>query len=121
MSVKDPKEVFYNGVPGPIADWAVNNLRDQAQLTAFTPCGSPAWAEPFYNGRRAFARTSLDKAIPPFAQDAMLQASGVEWDVHTFAAGHAPFLSQTRQLSAWTKGQIHKFQAFRTRTDIATA
>ncbi|KAL8963663.1 MAG: hypothetical protein Q9193_000107 [Seirophora villosa] len=121
LGVSNPKDVFFNGVPVSLANEAVDKLRTQARPTAFTPCGSPAWAEPFYDGRRAFARTSLDNAIPSFAQDAMLQASGVQWDVHTFEAGHAPFLSQPRQLSAWTKHQMQRFKSGRARIDVATA
>ncbi|KAL8747120.1 MAG: hypothetical protein Q9190_000943 [Brigantiaea leucoxantha] len=110
MGVKDAKEVFYNDVPDAIAIQAVNNLRDQARSTAFTPCGAPAWSDLYYNGRRAFARLTLDNVIPVQGQDAMLQASGVRWDVQTFTTGHVPFLSQPRQLASWTNRQIIKFQ-----------
>ncbi|KAL8747697.1 MAG: hypothetical protein Q9190_000438 [Brigantiaea leucoxantha] len=47
MGVKNAREVFYNDVPDAIAIQAVNNLRDQARSTAFTPCGAPAWSDPF--------------------------------------------------------------------------
>ncbi|KAI4220482.1 MAG: hypothetical protein LQ349_008077 [Xanthoria aureola] len=98
MSVKNAKEIFYNDVPDAVAIQAANRLKDEARSTAFTPCGAPAWADPYYSGRRAYARSTLDNAIPVAAQDAMLQASGVRWDIQTFATGHASFLSQPRQL-----------------------
>ncbi|KAL8964686.1 MAG: hypothetical protein Q9183_004278 [Haloplaca sp. 2 TL-2023] len=121
MSVKNPKEVFYNDVPDTIATQAVHNLRDQARSTAFTPCGAPAWADPFFNGRRAYARTSLDNAIPVEAQDAMLRASRVAWNIQTFATGHAPFLSQPRQLRLWTDRQIAGFQTPNVERLVTTA
>ncbi|KAI4244337.1 MAG: hypothetical protein L6R40_003063 [Gallowayella cf. fulva] len=121
LSVKNPKEVFYNGVPDSLANRAVHDLRDQARNSAVTPCGPPAWSNPFYNGRRAFVRCTLDNAIPPFAQDAMLQNSGVQWEIQDFATGHAPFLSQPRRLAMWTDRTIEKFQAVRNEDTVATA
>lgn len=71
----------------------------------------PAWADAAYVGRRAFAFCSLDNAIPPAAQTALIQQSEVPRDVETFASGHAPVLSVPRELSAWTVQKISKFQA----------
>ncbi|KAL8836172.1 MAG: hypothetical protein Q9170_003025 [Blastenia crenularia] len=121
LSVKNAKKTFYNGVPDAVAVQAVKNLRDQARSTAFTPCGAPAWADAYYNGRRAIARTSLDNAVPVQAQDAMLRASGVGWDVQTFVTGHAPFLSQPRQLGWWTDRQVLRFLAAGEMVPVATA
>ncbi|KAL9042702.1 MAG: hypothetical protein Q9180_000404 [Flavoplaca navasiana] len=110
MSVVNAAHIFYNDVPPALAELAISNLRDQARSTAFTPCGAPAWADPFYANRLAYARTSLDNAIPVEAQDAMLQASGVRWEIQTFRTGHAPFLSQPRQLGLWTDRQVERFR-----------
>ncbi|KAL9583413.1 MAG: hypothetical protein Q9212_002720 [Teloschistes hypoglaucus] len=121
MGVTNAKEVFYNDVPDAVASPAIANLRDQARSTAFTPCGPPAWADDFYNGRRAYVHTTLDNAIPTFAQDAMLQGSGVQWDTHSFNTGHCPFLSQPKQLSMWTDRQIAKFKSVRVNGRVAVS
>ena len=51
----------------------------------------------------------------------MLQQSGVQWDIETFDSGHAPFLSQPKQLSAWTVSEISKFEAAESKNVVATS
>ncbi|KAL8765573.1 MAG: hypothetical protein Q9209_007404 [Squamulea sp. 1 TL-2023] len=121
MSVRNAKAVFYNGVPDLLANQAVDNLRDQARRSANTPCGLPAWSNPYYNGRRAYVRCTFDNAIPLAAQNAMLQNSRVPWEVQDSATGHAPFLSRPRELAAWTDYQIAKFYNVRSVDNITTA
>ena len=108
--MRNPKEIFYNDVPVSVAKWAIQNLGDEARAAAFTPSGPPAWNDIYYNGRRAYAKSSKDNALPLWAQQAMLTASGVEWDVEVFATGHVAFLSQPKLLSKWTDQQVQKFQ-----------
>ncbi|KAL8732135.1 MAG: hypothetical protein Q9181_004050 [Wetmoreana brouardii] len=111
LGVRNAKEVFYNGVPDALADFAVRHLKLQARASAETLCGPPAWADAAYNGRRAFVLCTLDNAIPLAAQEAMIQQSGVQWDLVSFKTGHAPFLSQPKELSTWTIAEISKFNA----------
>lgn len=110
LGVRDAKDNFFNGVPEGLINTAVSELKDQARQSAVTECGPPAWSDKVYDGRRAYAFCELDKAIPPFAQDAMIKGSAVPWDVQNFETGHAPFLSQYKSLSAWTISEISKFQ-----------
>ncbi|KAL8910869.1 MAG: hypothetical protein Q9171_003868 [Xanthocarpia ochracea] len=110
MSVVNPAHIFYSDVPRALAALAISNLRDQARSTAFTHCGAPAWADSLYANRLAYPRTSMDNAIAVEAQDAMLQASGVRWEIQTFLTGHAPFLSQPRQLGFWTDRRVERFR-----------
>lgn len=111
LGVQNAKEVFFNDVPQKLANLAVKNLRLQSRHSAETPCGAPAWSDTFYDGRRAYVLCTQDLAIPPAAQESMMQQSGVKWDVVPFNAGHAPFLSQPEQLSSWTVNEISKFAA----------
>ncbi|KAG6999258.1 hypothetical protein G7Y79_00036g072140 [Physcia stellaris] len=75
LGVRNGNEMFYNDVTGPLADFAVAELRNQSRRTAETPCGPPAWSDWVYDARRAFVHCTLDNAIPLAAQDAMLQQS----------------------------------------------
>ncbi|KAL8864803.1 MAG: hypothetical protein Q9174_007213 [Haloplaca sp. 1 TL-2023] len=109
-SVRNPKEIFYNDVPVSVAKWAIQNLGDEARAAAFTPSGPPAWNDIYYNGRRAYAKSNKDNALPLWAQQAMLTTSGVDWDVEVFATGHMAFLSQPKLLSQWTDRQVKRFQ-----------
>jgi hypothetical protein len=70
-----------------------------SQNALSTPAGPPGWADPGFTGRLAYIRAGLDQCIPPFAQDGMIAATGVTWDVRHFETGHSPFLSQPVSLS----------------------
>lgn len=109
MGVSNAAENFFNGVPKPLSSIAVGELRNQSRYSAITPCGPPAWSDAVYDGRRAYVLTTLDKAIPPVAQEFMLQQSEAHWDVIPFDTGHAPFMSQPKHLSTWTIAEIAKF------------
>jgi hypothetical protein len=75
---------------------AVLDLKPVSQAALSTPAGSPGWADPAFNGRRAYMRTDNDQCIPVFAQDGMMAATGVTWDVHPFHTSHSPFLSEPK-------------------------
>ena len=38
--------------------------------------------------------TKEDQALPPFAQDMFVNASGVTWNILKLDTGHSPFLSE---------------------------
>lgn len=60
----------------------------------------PAWADEAFDGRRAYIRTSLDRCIPSFAQDAMIKATRVDFSVRDFQTSHSPFLNQPWHLAS---------------------
>lgn len=63
-------------------------------LAAFeTPSGPPAWAEPAFDGRRAYLRTINDQCNPQFLQDMWLQKSAVKWETVDLQTSHCPFIS----------------------------
>ncbi len=70
-------------------------------LNAFeTPAGAPAWAEPIFQGRRAYIRTIDDQCNPLFLQEAWLKKSGVEWEILDLKSSHCPFITQTETVAA---------------------
>jgi hypothetical protein len=98
-------EVLYNDLPPELAPELDRAMRPHALLAFETKPTAPAWADPGFDGRRAYVRTLDDCCNPSALQDAWLQKSGVKWDVVDFKTGHMPFVSQPRQLSY----QIVKF------------
>ncbi|KAF2653858.1 prolyl aminopeptidase-like protein [Lophiostoma macrostomum CBS 122681] len=63
-------------------------------LSAFeTPSSTPAWAEPEFDGRRAFIRTIDDQTNPLFLQDMWLDKSRVRWETVDMKTSHCPFIS----------------------------
>lgn len=65
----------------------------------FGKATAPAWADPYFNGRRAYIRTLDDHCNPTFVQDLWLQKTQVKWDVVDFNSGHMPFVSQPEALA----------------------
>lgn len=103
--------MFYNDVPENIVKDAISYLKPVSQTALSTPAGPPGWADSGFNGRIAYIRTAQDKTIPAFAQDGMMAASGVTWDVHEFETSHSPFLSQPEQLSKTIISLAEKWKA----------
>lgn len=112
---------FTSDVPELLSDLAVAELKNQSRYSAETPCGPPAWSDAVFDGRRAYAHTTLDNAIPPAGQEFMIQQSGVQWDVEEFDTGHAPFLSQPQRFSAWTINEISMFELAGSSKGVATS
>lgn len=111
LGVSDAKDIFYGDVATPIADLAIAEIKNQSRASLFSASGSPAWQDAVFNNRRAYAHTLLDNGIPPFAQNLMLQASGVQWDIQNFNTSHSPFLSQPKELSQFMVTEMEKFSS----------
>ena len=101
--------MFYNQVPSPLDRFAVGQIRNQSRNSLSTPSGPPAWADPYYNGRRSYFHTLDDHTIPAVAQEAMLNGSGVPWSIKSLSSDHAPFLSHPKELSKWMISQSKAF------------
>lgn len=100
MNVSDPVSIFYADVAEPVASEACAELLPHAWSAFTTPGPPPAWADAAYSGRRAYIRCANDRAIPVFAQDLMVEGSGVAWVVKKFDCSHSPFLCQPAELAA---------------------
>ncbi|MCJ1311313.1 hypothetical protein MMC25_004984 [Agyrium rufum] len=99
IKANTPESVFYADVPEALHTKVISTLRDQSQQSFTAGAGPVYYADPSYNGRRAYIRTADDQAIPAFGQDAMVQASGVEWITKKFDTSHSPFLSKPKELA----------------------
>ncbi|MCJ1311311.1 hypothetical protein MMC25_004982 [Agyrium rufum] len=95
-----PKQIFYADVPPPLDQWAINALKLQSKDSFDTPSGPPAWAEPAFDGRRAYIHCLQDQAIVIQGQDAFVAASGVKWTVTSLNSSHTAFLSEPIKLTA---------------------
>ncbi|KAL8879296.1 MAG: hypothetical protein Q9198_003064 [Flavoplaca austrocitrina] len=84
-------------------------LVPQALLALESPAPPPAWAETAYEGKRAYLKCALDRALPPFIQDKFVKDSGVSWDMRDVDAGHEPHLSQLEKVCEMILGFVEAF------------
>lgn len=99
LNVSDPAAVFYEDVSEPLTAESCASLLPHSMTALMSPSPPSAWADPEYAGRRAYIRCAQDRAIPAFAQDLMVQHSGVEWVVKELDGSHSPFLSRPAELA----------------------
>jgi hypothetical protein len=59
----------------------------------------PAWSDAVYDGKRAYICCTADDCISPVAQKAMVEHSGVGWDVRELKSGHSPQLSMPEKVA----------------------
>jgi len=78
LTVDDPIAVFYADVPQPLASETAAHLLPHSEHALQSPSPPPGWVDSVYNGCRAYLRTAQDVAIPVYAQDLLLNGSGVE-------------------------------------------
>ncbi|KAI4195231.1 MAG: hypothetical protein LQ350_007312 [Teloschistes chrysophthalmus] len=111
VSVIDPKATFYADVMEPLATEAVSELCPQSLLSMHTPSGDVFYGIDAYNKRRTYLHCNKDQALPPFAQDALVAESGVEWDVQKIDTSHSPFFSEPKQLADIVVSHVKAFIA----------
>ncbi|CAO1604438.1 hypothetical protein XANCAGTX0491_007995 [Xanthoria calcicola] len=111
IGVVDPKTTFYADVMEPLATKAADRILPHSLLSFNTALSQTFFGIPAYNGRRTYLYTNHDQALPPFAQDAFVAASGVEWDVQNLETSHSPFLSEPKQLAAIVVAKVQAFLA----------
>ncbi|KAL8639262.1 MAG: hypothetical protein Q9226_008888, partial [Calogaya cf. arnoldii] len=111
VGVIDPKTTFYADVPEPLATNATDQVLPQSLLVFNTALSETFYGISAYNDRRTYLHTTQDQTLPPFAQDAIVAASGVEWNVQKLDTSHSPFLSQPKQLAAIVVANIKAFIA----------
>ncbi|KAI4104262.1 MAG: hypothetical protein LQ339_003881 [Xanthoria mediterranea] len=111
IGVVDPKTTFYADVMEPLATKAADRILPHSLLSFKTALSQTFYGIPAYNGRRTYLHTNRDQALPPFAQEAFVAASGVEWDVQNLETSHSPFLSESKQLAAIVVAKVQAFVA----------
>ncbi|KAL8775133.1 MAG: hypothetical protein Q9209_000612 [Squamulea sp. 1 TL-2023] len=104
-------ETFFNDIDKDTAARLAATLVPHAMLAFDSQASPPAWAEPAYEGRRAFVRCLQDQALPTFIQDMFVQKSGVGWHVKDIDAGHSAYVSRLKEVSEAITGFAEKFEA----------
>ena len=74
-------------------------MQPHAMLAFASPAPAPAWAEPAFEGRRAYIRTEQDACLPAMLQDSWIETSGVEWAVKNVNAAHTAFVSKADEVA----------------------
>lgn len=110
MNVINPKDTFYADVLEPLATEASNQIYGQSLLSFNSPSVDVSYGDKAYEHRRVYLHTTQDQALPPFAQDAFVAGSGVEWKVQKLDTSHSPFLSQPADLAQVVKFNVQAFQ-----------
>ncbi|KAL9626470.1 MAG: hypothetical protein Q9204_007275 [Flavoplaca sp. TL-2023a] len=111
MCIASPAiETFFHDVDEHTASRLATALVPQAMLALESPAPPQAWAETAYEGRRAYLKCLLDRALPPFIQDKFVKDSGVTWDVRDVDAGHEPHLSQLEKVYEMIVTFVEAFQ-----------
>ncbi|KAF4621943.1 hypothetical protein G7Y89_g14403 [Cudoniella acicularis] len=107
---ENPAELFYPDLPPSSQKQYTDLLQPHAYNAFHTQCLPPAWAEDDFKGRRAYIKCMADIAVPPVAQQAMLDSTGVEWIVREIEAAHSPFASKPEELARLIVGLRDEFE-----------
>ncbi|KAI5302198.1 hypothetical protein KEM56_000929 [Ascosphaera pollenicola] len=110
VTCRTPIETFYNDVPKELAEATVKTIQPHSQVALASPSPPSAWSDEAYNGRRAYILAQDDQTIPYFAQELMLEYSGVDWETRTMDTGHCPFLSKPQETAEVMEDLISGFQ-----------
>ncbi|KAL9012996.1 MAG: hypothetical protein Q9173_002279 [Seirophora scorigena] len=108
--ISTPIETLFNDVDHDTASRLSASLLPHAILAFESPAPKQAWAEPAYEGKRAFLRCTRDTALPVAVQDMFVQRSGLEWDVKDVDAGHEAHISRLADVCEATVGFATTFE-----------
>ena len=89
--------VFHNDLTANEAQKWARELVPQASTVYMETVGYAGWADPEYQGKIAYVRTTKDMALPPVHQEAILRETGIKCVQKTLESGHNPFLSMPRE------------------------
>ena len=108
----DPAEVFSADAAPAVAQAYVSQILPHALLAFKSPAPRPAWSDPGFDGRLAYLSCTEDRAIPKFAQEAMMQGTGKKWVVKELEGSHsAPFLIKISDAVQALEGFVRIFEA----------
>lgn len=109
---EDPINIFSADVTPAVAQAYVSQILPHALLAFKSPARKPAWSDAGFDGRLAYLVCTEDRAIPQFAQHAMMQGIGKSWIVQELEGSHsAPFLSKIREAVEALEGFVRSFDA----------
>ncbi|KAH8705407.1 Alpha/beta hydrolase fold-1 [Talaromyces proteolyticus] len=111
LDVDNPAQVFFIDAPVDKASWAVSELGLQSLESVSSPCPPTAWDSSAFDGRRGYIYSRRDEVIQLFAQEMMINLSGVEWNIKEMDTGHSPHLSNSQELAEHIEDIISSFEA----------
>ncbi|KZL69897.1 alpha/beta-hydrolase [Colletotrichum tofieldiae] len=85
-----PEKIFYNDLDEKAAKEAVSGLKHHSYQTFSSKLTYAAWKDVPVT----YIKCELDKAIPPQAQQQMIEVAGADVVVESIETGHSPFLSK---------------------------
>ena len=89
----------------------VSQILPHALLAFKSPAPKPAWSDTGFDGRLAYLVCTEDRAIPEFAQRAMMEGIGKKWIVQELEGSHsAPFLSKIEEAVQALQGFVRNFE-----------
>ncbi|CAF9935010.1 MAG: hypothetical protein ALECFALPRED_006212 [Alectoria fallacina] len=92
----NPLAILSADIDPAIAMENASRLVPHALLAFKSPAPAPAWADSGFEDRLAYLVCTEDQAIPKFGQEAMMQATGLNWAVREMMGSHnSPFLKKT--------------------------
>ena len=100
ISTSETAHYFYNDVPSALLPQLESELRGHSLKAWMEPLTAVGYADPSYQGRVAYVRTTKDYAFLPEVQTKMMAESGVEWIVREMETGHSPFVVEPERLAS---------------------
>jgi hypothetical protein len=95
----DPRTSLYADVDPDVAAQLEAMLAPQAMAPPGAPAPAPgAWTEADFDGRRTYLHLTQDQVLLPKAQRAMIEKSGVKWNVVEMDTSHSPFASRPKEV-----------------------
>lgn len=108
----DPVDVFSADINPAVAQGFVSQILPHALLAFKSPAPKPAWSEAGFDDHLAYLVCTEDRAIPKFAQGAMMHGTGKKWIVKELEGSHsAPFLSKIKDAVQALEAFVRIFEA----------
>ncbi|KAF4551475.1 Hypothetical protein D9617_13g099750 [Elsinoe fawcettii] len=92
FDLNEAMEAFYApDVEPEVAKELIDQVMPQSLKSFESPAGRPVWVEPEMEGRLGYIKCLRDKALPPAAQEGLIQMTERKWHVVEIDTGHSPF------------------------------
>lgn len=98
LSWPNPIPALFQQVPTTLAIAAAASAVPQGITSFNSPCPPTTWDSEHFKGRLAYVRARNDAMILLETQQAMIDATGVEWIVRDLESDHSPQLSTPEEL-----------------------
>lgn len=108
----NPIAIFSADLDPAVTKETTARLVPHALLAFKSPAPVPAWTDPGFEGRLAYLVCTEDQAIPKFGQEAMMQGTGMDWNVKEIVGSHnSPFMKKTQEAVKAVEELVEQFLA----------